>query len=230
MVPRFTSWRLHWRRAALVRGRKVHRVDEAGDAPIVTDLHRSCFRRRGTSDADGQKVRRLVGVVEEPAHEDAHADEPAVTVLTSPQTVMRPAASLLAAMRPNLALGGSFKPSRTPRCTAAVSLFESVNGFPGVRSSAAATPWIAIASILDAPRCDNEFEAAGQPADVVGTKWSRLLGSPRLHDEDGDEESDPLDRCPDTPPRVEVDDSGCSQAQFCAQFDAATRDGEGLEK
>ncbi len=46
-----------------------------------------------------------------------------------------------------------------------------------------------------------------------------------LQDGDGDGVPDPLDRCPSTPAAQPVDDAGCSQAQFCAQFDAATRDG-----
>lgn len=46
-----------------------------------------------------------------------------------------------------------------------------------------------------------------------------------LQDADGDGLPDPLDRCPGTTPGTNVDDSGCSQVQFCAQFDAATRDG-----
>lgn len=44
-------------------------------------------------------------------------------------------------------------------------------------------------------------------------------------DTDADGEVNPTDRCPATPPGEPVDDSGCSQAQFCATFDATTRDG-----
>lgn len=44
-------------------------------------------------------------------------------------------------------------------------------------------------------------------------------------DADGDGEADPSDRCPDTPIAVDVDSDGCSLAQFCALFDATTRDG-----
>lgn len=46
-----------------------------------------------------------------------------------------------------------------------------------------------------------------------------------LQDADGDGTPDPLDRCPGTAPASDVDDSGCAQPQFCAQFDATTRDG-----
>jgi hypothetical protein len=44
-------------------------------------------------------------------------------------------------------------------------------------------------------------------------------------DGDSDVEGDATDRCPGTPPAEEVDDAGCSVAQFCAAFDATSRDG-----
>jgi hypothetical protein len=44
-------------------------------------------------------------------------------------------------------------------------------------------------------------------------------------DADGDGESDVTDQCPATPPGELVDSDGCSLAQFCARFDASTRDG-----
>lgn len=50
-------------------------------------------------------------------------------------------------------------------------------------------------------------------------------GQPVLQDADGDGTPDPLDHCSSSPGAQPVDDAGCSQAQFCAQFDAATRDG-----
>lgn len=44
-------------------------------------------------------------------------------------------------------------------------------------------------------------------------------------DSDGDGVPDNVDRCPDTPGALPVDDAGCSQVQFCAGFDVTTRDG-----
>src|SRR5439155_1930085 len=44
-------------------------------------------------------------------------------------------------------------------------------------------------------------------------------------DADGDGTPDIVDRCPGTPAAEPVDDAGCSQVQFCAKFDATTRDG-----
>jgi hypothetical protein len=44
-----------------------------------------------------------------------------------------------------------------------------------------------------------------------------------LVDEDRDGEVDPTDACPGTPEGEEVDQRGCSLAQFCSSFAAATR-------
>lgn len=44
-------------------------------------------------------------------------------------------------------------------------------------------------------------------------------------DADGDGEADSTDACPQTPAEVAVDSGGCSQAQFCAGFDATTKRG-----
>ena len=44
-------------------------------------------------------------------------------------------------------------------------------------------------------------------------------------DEDGDGEIDANDRCSNTIPEAEVDDSGCSLFQFCALYDATTHGG-----
>lgn len=49
-------------------------------------------------------------------------------------------------------------------------------------------------------------------------------------DQDGDGEATVTDRCPGTPPGAAVDDSGCSQAQFCARFDATTSTGKAICK
>jgi hypothetical protein len=48
---------------------------------------------------------------------------------------------------------------------------------------------------------------------------------PSCFDTDSDGVPDSLDRCPATPPDTDVDDAGCSLAQFCASFDATTRNG-----
>src|SRR5262249_32744798 len=41
---------------------------------------------------------------------------------------------------------------------------------------------------------------------------------PSFLDADGDGEHDLTDKCPATAPRAIVDDSGCSQSQFCGSF------------
>lgn len=47
-----------------------------------------------------------------------------------------------------------------------------------------------------------------------------------IPDADGDGETNATDRCPDTAAGEPVDDAGCSEAQFCAQFDTSTKDGQ----
>jgi hypothetical protein len=44
-------------------------------------------------------------------------------------------------------------------------------------------------------------------------------------DQDGDGEADTTDACPNTPEGAEVDQAGCSLAQFCAAVDATTAQG-----
>jgi hypothetical protein len=49
-------------------------------------------------------------------------------------------------------------------------------------------------------------------------------------DQDGDGEADTTDACPNTPEGAEVDQAGCSLAQFCAAIDATTRTGNAICK
>lgn len=58
---------------------------------------------------------------------------------------------------------------------------------------------------------------------TTSTTTSTLVCVPP--DADGDGEVDATDRCPGTPAGAEVDGDGCSLLQFCALFDATTRDG-----
>jgi hypothetical protein len=51
------------------------------------------------------------------------------------------------------------------------------------------------------------------------------LADPPIADTDSDGEADETDRCAGTPAGEPVDDAGCSQAQFCAQFDVQTSAG-----
>src|SRR5262249_53959876 len=60
---------------------------------------------------------------------------------------------------------------------------------------------------------------------TTSTSTTTTLSPDLCVDADGDGEIDSRDRCPNTPAGAEVDDAGCSLAQFCATFDAPTRDG-----
>jgi hypothetical protein len=45
-------------------------------------------------------------------------------------------------------------------------------------------------------------------------------------DADGDGLTDPYDICPETPAGEDIDQAGCSLAQYCDSFDATTKDGQ----
>jgi hypothetical protein len=68
--------------------------------------------------------------------------------------------------------------------------------------------------------CDAEERCTGTspacPLDVC---------APSGPDDDGDGEQDSTDPCPSTPLGADVDQAGCSIEEFCARFDATTRDG-----
>ncbi len=51
---------------------------------------------------------------------------------------------------------------------------------------------------------------------------NQCLSRPDIPDADGDGEADPTDACPGTPPGSDVDQAGCSLAQFCAAIPVAT--------
>lgn len=66
---------------------------------------------------------------------------------------------------------------------------------------------------------DRDNEQAQCEADLV-----QCVARP-VPDADGDGEGDATDRCSGTPSGETVDGDGCSRSQFCARFDASTRDG-----
>ncbi len=76
--------------------------------------------------------------------------------------------------------------------------------------------------------CDPDDRLSGVPLavceDSIEYNAARLMAclfAAGFEDADGDDEYDPRDHCPGTPPRAPVDDSGCSVEQFCTAQGAA---------
>jgi len=77
----------------------------------------------------------------------------------------------------------------------------------------------------DQAQCDADLGQCHTGLATASADLATCRGNALLQDADADGVPDPLDKCANTPAGVEADDAGCSQAQFCARFDATTRDG-----
>jgi len=70
--------------------------------------------------------------------------------------------------------------------------------------------------------CNDDLAQAGADLAQCEGDLTECLANPLLADADSDGVPDSLDSCADTPAATEVDQSGCSQEQFCASIDATT--------
>ena len=78
----------------------------------------------------------------------------------------------------------------------------------------------------DLETCRADLTSTGNDlAQALADLQACLLAPPP--DDDGDGETDATDACADTPPGVEVDSAGCSQAQFCGAIAIQGANGRG---
>lgn len=74
------------------------------------------------------------------------------------------------------------------------------------------------ASTTALDRCEESAEALAEDLTAALADLAMCLADPPSSDQDGDGEVDATDRCPGTAGSEDVDDAGCSRAQFCASI------------
>ena len=73
----------------------------------------------------------------------------------------------------------------------------------------------------DLGTCESDLGTCDTELGTCETDLMACQTNPPFEDSDGDGEHDDTDACPGTPAGAEVDQAGCSLAEFCAGFDVA---------